>query len=39
MRKLLLALVVVTFAAVAVSGCCGKCPFTKKDKQAEHPAQ
>lgn len=35
MKKVLLTLVVVAFAAVAVSGCCGHCPFMKKDKQME----
>ncbi len=31
MKKLLLALICVTFVAVTVSGCCGNCPFKKKE--------
>lgn len=46
MKRVLLALVCVTFIAVAASGCCkGKCPFQKKDvppnasvEHPEHPA-
>ncbi len=38
MKRVLLALVCVTFIAVAASGCCNTCPFQKKDTiKTEHP--